>query len=521
MNAQLAKESRATGDLDVPVVAIEDAHKRFGATQALQGADLFVQPGRSHALLGRNGAGKSTLVAAMTGLITLDQGRVTFSGQPAPDIHDRHAWRRIVACVYQKSTLVSQLSVGENMFLNRWPRRGVMGIDWRSLYAQADELLKQWNLDVDPRVRVDSLKLEQRQLVELARSLSTGSRYIILDEPTAELEGREISRLFDKVNALQEQGITFLYISHHLEEIYEVCKDMTILRDGRTVMTGPVEGSRKRDIVAAMVGDSAGAAVGKVRTGRTPKSDRPMLEVRGLSIGRDVTDVSLSVRPGEVLGLAGLAGSGKALVADVLSGLLLPDTGEVSVDGRPVPLKGPKGMIDAGISLVPQERHFNGFVPGTSIEENATMSILDRLATQGLIRQGQRRETAEALKDRLNVKANSVREDVSDLSGGNQQKVVFARALANAPKVLVLVTPTSGVDIASNESLFDSVDAAARDGAATLIVSDDLDELAVCDRVQVIFKGRLGDCVEAGWDAHTLVEAIEGISEHSPSEADA
>ena len=518
MNAQVSARVSSGSAQETSVVSIVNAHKRFGATQALGGAHLDVRPGRSHALLGRNGAGKSTLVATMTGLVSLDEGQVSFSGRPAPDTADRHAWRRLVACVYQKSTLVSQLSVGENMFLNRWPRHGLLGIDWISLYAQADDLLRQWNLDVDPRSRVDTLTQEERQLVELARSLSTGSKYVILDEPTAELEGREIHRLFDKINSLRDQGITFLYISHHLEEIYEVCSDMTILRDGRTVMTGPVEGSRKRDIVAAMVGDAVDAVVGRVRSGRVPTADEPILEVKRLNQGREVVDVSFSLRPGEVLGLAGLAGSGKVHVADILSGLAAPDSGEIRIDGVPVPFKGPKGMIEAGVSLVPKERHFNGFVPRTSIEENATMSILDRLSPGGAIRRKERRATAEDLKERLNVKAGSVREDVSDLSGGNQQKVVFARALANAPKVLVLVNPTSGVDIASNESLFDSVDAAARAGAATLIVSDDLDELSVCDRVQVIFKGRLTERFEAGWDPHTLVSAIEGVSETASRE---
>ena len=256
MAANPMPASTAGGTPPPPVVDATGITKRFGATLALNGVDLRVEPGEVHALVGRNGAGKSTLVSILTGLQPADSGTVHFSGEPAPALSDRDAWRRVVACVYQKSTIIPNLSVAENLFVNR-QAEGHRPISWRSLRRRASELLAGWDLDVDVRRPAGDLIVEQRQMVEVARALSFGARFIILDEPTARLDAAAIARLFDRIRALQAQGVTFLYISHHLQEIFELCQRVTVYRDARHIVTAPIDGISHGDLVAAMTGDQA------------------------------------------------------------------------------------------------------------------------------------------------------------------------------------------------------------------------------------------------------------------------
>ncbi|MFF0622139.1 sugar ABC transporter ATP-binding protein [Streptomyces sp. NPDC004296] len=494
-----------------PLVAAEGIVKRYGPTVALGDGRLTVVPGESHALVGRNGAGKSTLVSILTGLQAPDAGTVSFDGEAAPPLSDRDAWRRKVACVYQKPTVVPGLTVAENLFINRQPTGRGGFISWRRMQARAVELLDTWDVRVAPDAVTAELKVEDRQLVEIARALSFGARFIVLDEPTAQLDNREIERLFDRMRGLQESGVTFLFISHHLQEVYEVCQTVTVLRDARWITTAPVADLPRAALVEAMAGEAVVDSGAVARP--APPADAPIrLDVRGLTgAGEVFVDVDLTIRRGEVVGLAGSSGSGKIELAESLAGLHTPTGGQAELDGARLPFGDVSAALQAGVGCVPRDRHEQGLVSGMTIGDNATMSVLDRLGRYGLVGTAAKRSFARDLIQRLDIHAEGPEQPVSDLSGGNAQKVVMARALAGDPRLLVLINPTAGVDVKSKESLLARVDSARDDGTAVLVVSDEVDDLRRCDRVLVLFHGRVVAEYPAGWNDHELIASIEGV----------
>ncbi|MFF6981561.1 sugar ABC transporter ATP-binding protein [Streptomyces sp. NPDC008343] len=494
-----------------PLVEARDIVKRYGPTTALADGRLTVVPGESHALVGRNGAGKSTLVNILTGLQAADEGEVRFDGEPAPAPADRDAWRRKVACVYQKPTVVPELTVAENLFINRQPlQRGF--ISWRKLRAEAARLLATWDVHVDPEARTADLKVEDRQMVEIARALSFGARFIILDEPTAQLDNREIERLFTRMRSLQDSGVTFLFISHHLQEVYEVCQTVTVLRDARWITTAPVAELPRRALVEAMAGESLETIAEQAVDPRDVDHDAPvLLEARGLT-SPAYRDIDLTVRRGEVVGLAGISGSGKIQLAESFAGLHTPTGGSARLDGERLPFGDVQAALKAGVACVPRDRHDQGLVAGMTIGDNATMSVLDRLGRFGFVGTDRKRGFANALIDRLDIHTEGPDQPVSDLSGGNAQKVVMARALASDPRLLVLINPTAGVDVKSKESLLARMDSAREDGTSVLVVSDELDDLRRCDRVLVLFHGRVVAEHPAGWRDHELIASIEGVA---------
>ncbi|MEV0174144.1 sugar ABC transporter ATP-binding protein [Streptomyces sp. NPDC050803] len=496
-----------------PVVEATGIVKRFGPTVALSGARITIRPGETHALVGRNGAGKSTLVSVLTGLHAADEGTVTFGGRPAPRLSDRDAWRQRVACVYQKSTIIPTLTVAENLFLNRHDQGRGRLISWQATRRRAQDLLSTWSVDVDPQTPASELSVEQRQFVEIARALSFGARFIILDEPTAQLDAAAINRLFDRIRDLQRQGVTFLFISHHLQEIYEICDMVTVFRDARHIITAPVAELPRADLVAAMTGEAAADRQGERASTLTPGATAA-LSVRALH-GDAYHDVSFQVGAGEIVGLAGAAGSGRTEVAETVVGLRVPAAGEVEIAGRrPRPGSVPAALA-AGAGFVPQDRHHQGFVPDMSIADNATLSVPKRIGQGGFLSRKRRDRLAEAMIENLAIKTPGPELPVSSLSGGNQQKVVMARALADDPKLLVLINPTAGVDVRSKEFLLGKVEETAATGTGVLIASDELDDLRMCDRVLVMFQGRVTSEIARGWHDHGLVAAMEGVDLHA------
>jgi simple sugar transport system ATP-binding protein len=498
----------------VPAVAEAlEVSKRFGATRALDAVTLAVREGESHALVGRNGAGKSTLVSLLTGLVRADAGEVRFAGRPAPRTGDRQAWHERVACVYQHSTLLSQLTVAENLFVNAHPRGRLGLVSWRRLRARAQELLDEWGIEVPAGAEASRLRVEDRQQVEIARALGSGSRFLILDEPTARLEGPAIRRLFERIARLREAGVSILYISHHLDEIYEVCDTVTVLRDGRRVHHGAVEDLPKAALVEAMVGAGAERATSAASARRVVNGGAlrdGALRLEGVSVDGWCSEISFDVQPGELVGLAGLAGSGKAQVAEAVAGLRIPSSGRVLLGGTPVPAGDVHAAIAHGIGFVPQDRHAEGFAPNLSVEENLTLSTMARLGRFGFVSPTARRRLASRMMGDLEVVAAGPGQLVSELSGGNQQKVVVGRALVTEPQAIVVVSPTAGVDVAAKEALFRTL--TSFEDVAVLVVSDELDELGHCDRVLVMFDGRLTREFDT-WDERELVAAMEGIDD--------
>jgi simple sugar transport system ATP-binding protein len=498
----------APQDRSRPAVEALGVTKQFGPTIALDDVHLRVEDGESHALVGRNGAGKSTLVSIITGLQTADRGTVSFRGEPAPSPHDRNGWRRVVACVYQKSTIIPTLSVAENVFLNRQQTSRSI-ISWKAMRAEAQQLVDAWDIGVDVRHTADVLTVEQRQMVEIARALSFGARFIIMDEPTAQLDPRGVGRLFDRLRDLQAQGVSFLYISHHLEEIYQVCQTVTVFRDAHHIVTAPVADLTSDDLVAAMTGESGLLAAADQAS--TVRGGAPVLVLDHLS-GEGFYDVTLTVRPGEVVGITGSGSSGRIALAETVVGLRKAKTGTISVAGKTPKPGDVASALAAGVGFVPRDRHHEGLVEGMTVADNVTMTIPSRLGRFGFISPKKRDEFgARTIRD-LSVVASGPDQTAGSLSGGNQQKIVMGRALANDPTVLVLIHPTAGVDVRSKTTLISVVDQVRSSGTGIVIVSDELDDLRPCDRVLVMLHGRVSIELPRGWQDSDIVAATEGIT---------
>ena len=519
-----------------PAAEAAGIYKQFGSTQALRGVDLTLWPGRCLGLVGRNGAGKSTLVSILSGIYPADSGAVRFDGQPAPANGDTGAWRRRIATVFQHSMVVPGLTVAENVFLGRQPLRAGR-VDWRGMRAQAAQVMAEWGFAIDVRLPCADLTVEQRQIVEIARALAAGTRCLLLDEPTAALERGAIERLFARVRQLAASGVAILYISHHLEEVFEICQDVAVLRDGELVLTSPVPHLTKDDLVTAMVGPNVGTtradltgtgprarcgpeagpgSVPRRSAGLGPGTGSGLVvdDVSAELPGGRVSSVSLDVRPGERVGLTGLLSGGVSSLARIAAGAEPFTAGQVLVDGeRLVP--GRRDLaVRLGVGYIPEDRQRDGFVAPLGVAENVTMTITDWLATMlGFIRPRARATAAAPFAHGLSIVSAGLGQPVAELSGGNQQKVTVGRALARKPRLIVAITPTRGVDVASKALLLAELAAVTeRTGAGLLLATDELDDLVICDRVIVLLRGeRFTEFAEPPFDREALIAASEGI----------
>jgi simple sugar transport system ATP-binding protein len=541
-----------------PVVEAAGISKRFGSTQALRDVDLTLAPGRCLGLVGRNGAGKSTLVSVLSGIYAADSGRVSFSGEPAPALGDAGAWRRRIATVHQHSMVVPALTVAENVFLGRQPGQGGL-VDWRQMQDQARALMREWGFPIDVRLPCARLTVEQRQIVEIARAIASGTRCLLLDEPTAALERDATARLFDRVRQLTASGVAVLYISHHLEEVFEICQDVAVIRDGEMVLTAATAAVTKEQLVAAMVGPAAGAGpavagpavAGPAVAGpsaasrsaaRSPLTSSLETSFQGtstpvggttarLTVDRvsaaslrgSLRDISLEIAPGERVGVTGLLSGGVATLARVVAGAQAYESGRVLVDGRPLTPGRPDLALLAGVGYIPEDRQAEGFVPLLGVAENATMTIVDRLAGRvGWLRPQARVRAAGPLTRRLSVVSAGLAQPVGELSGGNQQKVTVARALVRQPRLIVALTPTRGVDVAAKTLLLDELaEVTSESGASLLLATDELSDLVICDRVIVLVRGeRFAEFTEPPFDREALIAATEGLAAWSNGRAE-
>jgi len=525
-------------DTGIPAaVTAAGIRKQFGSTRALRGVTLSLHPGRCLGLVGRNGAGKSTLVSVLSGLLAPDAGEVRFDGRPAPALGDVAAWRTRIATVFQHSMVVPGLTVAENVFLGRPPRRGALSrlgvVNWSQMRDQAARIMADWGFDVDADAPCGSLTVEQRQVVEITRALAAGTRCLLLDEPTAALERGAALRLFDRVRQLREAGVAIMYISHHLEEVFEICTDVAVLRDGELVLTAPMTAVGKADLVTAMVGenqdhnderppspaslppparprpdDPAPAAAG-----RAHPPDLSVIAVSHASAGASLSGVSVTVRGGERVGVTGLRGSGASTLARIVAGAAAPDAGQVRLGDKVLPPGDRAAALRAGVGFIPEDRQAEGFVPLLGAAENIAMTITDRIARAGFISPKRREARAAPLARRLSLVSAGLGQPVRELSGGNQQKVTVARALASDPVLIVAITPTRGVDVASKELLLAELDRVTRQsGASLLLASDELDDLAICDRVLVLVRGEIfTEFTEPPFDREALIAATEGL----------
>ena len=510
-----------------PAAEAVGIHKRFGSTRALQGVDLSLEVGRCLGLVGRNGAGKSTLVSILSGLYPPDAGEVRLDGRPAPSLGDIAAWRGRIATVFQHSMVVPSLTVAENVFLGRQPRRygsGLGIVDWGRMREQTRQVMADWGFDVNADTACGNLTVEQRQVVEITRALAVGTRCLLLDEPTAALERGAAQRLFERIRQLQAQGVAILYISHHLEEVFEICTDVAVLRDGELVLTAPLGEVTKDDLVAAMVGP---ALLHTERPEVTPAGDReapradagggrPQLVAEGVtyaSPGVFLGNVDLTIRGGERVGVTGLRGSGATTLARIVAGAVAPDAGRVRLGDRVLRPGDRAGALRAGIGYIPEDRQADGFVPLLGAAENITMTVTDTISRAGFVGPRRREALAAPLARRLSLVSAGLGQPVRELSGGNQQKVTVARALASDPVLIVAITPTRGVDVASKELLLSELEhLTAETGASLLLATDELDDLVICDRVVVLVRGEIfTEFTEPPFDREALIAATEGL----------
>jgi rhamnose transport system ATP-binding protein len=471
------------------LLSVSSIRKSFAGVQALKGVSFDLRAGEVHALVGENGAGKSTLIRIMTGAETMDGGAFEIAGVTVHQLDPAAAQALGIAAVYQQPTLFPHLSVSENMALG--VERGMpwRRVDWPARRERAVDLLARVGASIDPNRSVDTLTMPEQQLVEIARALGADARILIMDEPTASLPAREVGMLLEVVRRLRAQGVGVVYVSHRLEEVFAVAGRITVLRDGQSVTTAATENLTANDLVRLMVGRDISA----IFPTRPVAGGEVALEVRGLSSrAAGVHDISFTVRRGEILGIAGLVGSGRTPLAETLFGVWPADTGEIVVNGKRVEIRSPAEAIAHGLAYVPEDRRRHGVIADMSVCSNSSLASLNALTRAGCIDRAAERGLASQYVARLRIKTSSVDAPVGSLSGGNQQKVALARWLATNPSILVLDEPTQGVDVGSKSEIHALMEELAGQGLAIVMISSELPEiLGMSDRIAVMRGGTI------------------------------
>jgi rhamnose transport system ATP-binding protein len=459
--------------------------KRFGATQALDDVSLELRPGEVHALVGENGAGKSTLIKIMTGVHSPDVGAIVVDGQPVSLRNAADAQREGIAAIYQEPLIFPDLNVAENIFIGHQDQRRV--VHWRRMYADADAILSRLDVHLDPRMPASGLPVAAQQAIEIAKAISLDVRVLIMDEPTAALSAHEVDRLFRQVRQLRDSGVAVLFISHRLDEVFEIADRITVFRDGRRISTHRRDGVTRAQLIAAMVGREMADFFAR---GEHEARD-VVLRVRDLGLTGKFSGVSFDVRRGEVLGLAGLVGAGRTDIALALFGIAPAEAGTIELEGRSVEITSPRQALDHGIAYLSEDRRRVGLSLPQSVTANITLPSLRRYTSRlGLVDGAAERRAAERFRQDLSIRTPGLGQAVGLLSGGNQQKTMLAKWLNTEPTVLILDEPTRGIDVGAKADVHHIVDELARSGMAVVLISSDLPEvLAMSDRVLVMREG--------------------------------
>ena len=472
-----------------PVLAARGLTKSFGGNEVLRDIDFEVIAGHNIALCGENGAGKSTLIKLMTGVYTPSAGLVLLDSDPVVFAGPKEAIAAGIAVVHQEFSTISALTVAENVFLEKEPRNRLGLVDRRRLRRDCSDLLQRLAIDLDPDVTLDRLSVAEAQMVEIAKALRSQARVLILDEPTAVLSHREIDHLFRILRDLRNQGMGLVYVSHRLDEIFDVCTDICVLKDGEATSAGAIEDYDHDRVVAAMVGRSLGELF-------PPKSGpardvTPVLSLRGLTAEGGAAPVDLDLRPGEIVGLAGLVGSGRTEIALAVFGAAR-GSGAVELSGKVYDKRSPGRSLAAGLGMLTEDRKANGLFPDASVAWNFAASTLGKGARRLALSPRNEEERSRSVVERFKVVVDHVGQPISALSGGNQQKVLIGRLLENAPRILLLDEPTRGVDVATKAEIYRTLRRLADEGVAVLVISSELIEVVgLCDRVHVMRDGAL------------------------------
>lgn len=492
-----------------PKMAVVDATKRFGSTAALRGVGIELRPGEVHSLVGENGAGKSTLIKVMTGLYRPDDGHVEVDGRRVELRSPADAQQLGIACIYQEPLVFPDLTVSENIFIGH--KTGGRFVGWRDMHRRAGQILGQLEVDVDPRALASGLTVGAQQAVEIAKAMSRDVRVLIMDEPTAALSAFEVRRLFRQVRRLAEAGVAVLFVSHRLDEVVELSDRITVLRDGQHISTKPVAEVTEASLIKDMVGRDLADFFHRV-----PHDPGVVaLAVDGLGRRGAFRGVSFEVRQGEVLGFAGLVGSGRTEIAEALFGVAPADEGIIRRDGQDVVIHTAGAAMRHGIAYVSEDRRRLGLSMPQSVTANISLAGLRRFVSRWrLIDTAAERRTAEKYRVRLGIRGASLGTAVGNLSGGNQQKVMLAKWLDVKPAVLILDEPTRGIDVGAKTDVHELIGELARSGVAVILISSDLPEvLAMSDRILVMREGRqMGIFAGAGLDQERIMMAAVGVA---------
>jgi len=481
--------------------------KSFPGVTALKRVDYDLAPGEVHALVGENGAGKSTLMKILAGVYRADEGEITLKDRKIVPAGPRSMIDAGVSVIYQELTLVPHLSVAENIFLGREPRRAGVLIDWKRMWEDVVELLRPFGLSLDPRTKIHSIGPAYQQVVEIAKALSLKSDILVMDEPTAPLTGSEVDRLFEIIHDLKSSGVSIAYISHRLEEIHVVADRVTVLRDGERIVTSPLASLTIDDIIRHMVG--------RTLTEQYPDAGTPsaeeVLRVESLTKRGVCTDVSFSVHRGEILGFAGLVGAGRTEIMQLIYGYRRKDSGRIFMNGKEIRIRKTRDAVRNGIALIPEERKKQGLVLGLSVLDNSALTVLDLHQTMGFIRWREVLRRVREMVKSLEIRTPSLSQIVRNLSGGNQQKVVLSKWFIRHSDLYIFDEPTRGIDVGAKAEIYRLMQSLAVNGAAIIMISSDLLEVMnVPHRIAVVYGGRIvkeftrGEATEEEVMSHAL-----------------
>lgn len=484
-----------------PLLELKDIDKSFPGVKALSGATLRIYPGRVMALVGENGAGKSTLMKVLTGIYKKDAGEVIYQGESCAFNGPKSSQEAGIGIIHQELNLIPELTIAENIFLGREFTRAFGAIDWKKMYAEADKLLARLNLAYSSHRLVSELSIGDQQMVEIAKVLSFGSKVIIMDEPTDALTDTETESLFSVIRELRDQGCGIVYISHRLKEIFEICDDVTVLRDGQFIGEKPVASLKEDTLIEMMVGRKLEDQYPRINI----PQGKTKLNVINLS-GEDVHDVSFSLHESEILGISGLMGAGRTELMKIIYGALPKTNGTVELDGKPCQIKKPAEGLEQGIVYISEDRKRDGLVLGMSVKENMSLTALRYFSRgMGVLNHKEEQLTVGDFIKLFNIKTPSMDQTIGFLSGGNQQKVAIARGLMTRPKVLILDEPTRGVDVGAKKEIYQLINKFKQEGLSIILISSEMPEvMGMSDRILVMHEGR----ISGEFSAHNVTQEM-------------
>lgn len=500
--------------MEQALLQITGLEKTFPGVRALKGVQLTVRKGEVHALMGENGAGKSTLIKVLTGIYQKNGGTILFDGEEIDCKTPIEANERGISTIYQELNLSMFQTVYENLFLGREPRHKFGNIDRKKMIEESERILKELGIEIDVTQPLNRYSTAIQQMVAIARAVSTNAKLVIMDEPTSSLDQKEVAVLFDIIHHLKAQGISVLFISHKLDEIFEICDRLTVFKDGEYVGDYDVSELEQLKLISLMVGRDS-IVLGRTKTGYAHEDANTIVKMKGIRQGMRLNGIDIEIKQGEVLGLAGLLGSGRSELAQVLFGTRKPDAGEVFWWGEPAQIHSPSDAIKKGMGFCTEDRKQEGIIPHLSVKENITIALLPKLQKFGFVNTKEQNRIVDQYIKRLKIKTPSPEQEICNLSGGNQQKVLLARWMCMNPKLMILDEPTRGIDVGAKAEIEELIQELSKSGISVLMISSEIAELERnCDRVVVMRDGKVvGEVVDQEITQQKIMELIAAGSE--------